>query len=68
MCGKIGLGIVFDREEALKGKKNMLKRALRDLDPGLREPVKMILELSSSNGHGFHFSKKKKSFIIKKIT
>ena len=37
------MGIVFEPEDAMKGKKHMIKKALKDLSPGLRKSVEKIL-------------------------
>jgi len=38
------MGEVFRPEDVVKGKKTLLKRALRDLSPGVREAVQEILD------------------------
>lgn len=38
------MGIIFEPEDVMKGKKHMKKKALRDLSPGLRESVERILD------------------------
>jgi hypothetical protein len=37
------MGIVFKPEDALKGKKHLLKKALKDLSPGIKDSVEKIL-------------------------
>jgi hypothetical protein len=37
------MGIIFKPEDALKGKKSLMKKALKDLNPGLKESVEKIL-------------------------
>ena len=38
------MGEVFRPEDVVRGKKTLLKRALRDLSPGVREAVQEILD------------------------
>jgi hypothetical protein len=38
------MGMVFEPEDTMKGRKHMKKKALRDLSPGLRESVEKILD------------------------
>jgi hypothetical protein len=37
------MGIIFRPEDAMKGKKHIIKKALKDLSPDLRKSVEKIL-------------------------